>query len=79
MVGFSRAESPFFPIDVVKNICRHDPLFEGMMDFSLSVHSAHLSCMNTALVFDKPWPNCLRLFTTICDPDFANMVIDNSI
>ena len=54
-------------------------MFEGMMDFSLSVHSAHLSCMNTALVFDKPWPNCLRLFTTICDPDFANMVIDNSI
>ena len=53
-------------------------MFEGMMDFSLSVHSVHLSCMNTVSVFDKPWPNCLRLFTTICDPVFTNMVIDNS-
>ena len=49
------------------------------MDFSLSVHSAHLSCMNTASVFEKPRPNCLRLSTTICGPIFANMVIDNRI
>ena len=47
MMSFSPVESLIFPIDVVK-------MFEGMMDFSLSVHSVHLSYMNTVSVLNKP-------------------------
>ena len=80
-MSFNPVESLISPIDVFKNMCCDETflMFEGMTDFRLSVHSAHLFRMNTVPMFDKPWPNFLRLFTTICDPIFANMVIDNSI
>ena len=56
MMSFNHVESLISPTDVFKNMCCDETflMFEGMTDFRLSVHSAHLFRMNTVPMFHKP-------------------------